>query len=157
MGLAQHYRRVSELKQRQVELVHASAFITTVSDWTFPSAVNLFLSQQRVFPSWLLGLLWAHTARVHRDLVVTSIVMGVITWVVTGGLTLNDDFRAAPVKIVSYPSGPAPRWVTMWPLIQPLFFNDPSRDYLCVGSPFPTYVLANFQRFCLLFASMVRR
>eukprot|EP00035_Acanthoeca_spectabilis_P004890 m.107855 g.107855 ORF g.107855 m.107855 type:complete len:256 (-) comp12777_c0_seq3:199-966(-) len=73
---------------------------------------------------------WAWPNTIAGDLVVTSIVMGVITWVVTGGLTLNDDFRAAPVKIVSYPSGPAPRWVTMWPLIQPLFFNDPSRDYL---------------------------
>lgn len=66
----------------------------------------------------------------RSDLVVTSIVMAVLTWVIAGGLTLNDDFRQAPLKIASYPGGPPPRWVSIWPRMRPLFFNDPSREYL---------------------------
>eukprot|EP00040_Diaphanoeca_grandis_P039998 m.260891 g.260891 ORF g.260891 m.260891 type:complete len:299 (-) comp40836_c0_seq1:681-1577(-) len=70
--------------------------------------------------------LWPST--IAGDLIVTSIMMGVMTWVISSGLALSDDFKQAPLHITSYPElAWLPAWcIEKWPQIQPIFYSDPA-------------------------------
>jgi len=69
-------------------------------------------------------------ATIAGDLVVTSVVMGIMTWILSGGLTLADSFNKYPIHITSDIEIPPPYWVLYphWPTIRPLLFNDPARS-----------------------------